>query len=36
MRHFRLWLLLIGALSIAAEVTGALAVLWRQRDARLF
>ena len=34
MRHFRLWLLVIGVLSVAAELTGALAVFWRQRGAR--
>jgi hypothetical protein len=29
MRHFRLWLLLIGLLSLVAEAVGALAVFWR-------
>jgi len=29
MRHFRLWLLLIGALSLAAEAAAAMAVFWR-------
>jgi hypothetical protein len=30
MRHFRLWLLVIGVLSLAAEAIGALAVFWRR------
>jgi len=34
MRHFRLWLLVIGVLSLLAEACGALAVLWRQRGPR--
>jgi hypothetical protein len=29
MRHFRLWLLLIGALSLAAEAVAAAAFFWR-------
>jgi hypothetical protein len=29
MRHFRLWLLLIGALSLAAEAIAAAAFFWR-------
>ena len=29
MRHFRLWLLLIGLLSLAAEALAAAAVFWR-------
>jgi hypothetical protein len=29
MRHFRLWLLLIGVLSLAAEALAAAAVFWR-------
>jgi hypothetical protein len=29
MRHFRLWLLLIGLLSLVAEAVGAAAVFWR-------
>jgi hypothetical protein len=29
MRHFRLWLLLIGALSLVAEAVAAAAVFWR-------
>jgi hypothetical protein len=29
MRHFHLWLLLIGALSLAAEALAAAAVFWR-------
>jgi hypothetical protein len=33
MRHLRLWLLLIGLLSVLAEAVGAAAVLWRQRGA---
>jgi len=31
MRHFRLWLLAIGILSVAAEAVAAAAVFWRQR-----
>jgi hypothetical protein len=30
MRHFRLWLLVIGLLSLVAEAIGALAVFWRR------
>jgi hypothetical protein len=30
MRHFRLWLLLIGVLSLAAEAVAAAAVFWRR------
>jgi hypothetical protein len=30
MRHFRLWLLLIGLLSLAAEAVAAAAVFWRR------
>jgi hypothetical protein len=30
MRHFRLWLLVIGILSLAAEAVGAAAVFWRR------
>ncbi len=33
MRHFRLWLLVIGVLSLVAEAIGALAVFWRRRAA---
>jgi hypothetical protein len=33
MRHIRLWLLAIGALSLAAEAAAAAAVFWR-RSAR--
>jgi hypothetical protein len=29
MRHFRLWLLLIGLLSLVAEAVAAAAVFWR-------
>jgi hypothetical protein len=29
MRHFRLWLLAIGVLSLAAEAVAAAAVFWR-------
>jgi hypothetical protein len=29
MRHFRLWLLVIGALSLVAEAVAAVAVFWR-------
>jgi hypothetical protein len=29
MRHFRLWLLVIGVLSLMAEAIGAIAVFWR-------
>jgi hypothetical protein len=28
MRHFRLWLFLIGALSVLAQAVGAAAVFW--------
>jgi hypothetical protein len=31
MRHFRLWLLVIGVLSLLAEAIAAVAVLWRAR-----
>jgi hypothetical protein len=30
MRHLRLWLLLIGSLSLAAEAAAAAAVFWRR------
>ena len=30
MRHFRLWLLLIGLLSLVAEAIAAAAVFWRR------
>jgi hypothetical protein len=30
MRHFRLWLLLIGVLSLLAEALGAAAIFWRR------
>jgi hypothetical protein len=30
MRHFRLWLLLIGLLSLVAEAVAAAAVFWRR------
>jgi hypothetical protein len=30
MRHFRLWLLLIGVLSLVAEAVAAAAVFWRR------
>jgi hypothetical protein len=30
MRHFRLWLLAIGVLSLAAEAVAAAAVFWRR------
>jgi hypothetical protein len=33
MRHFRLWLLLVGVLSLAAQGIGAIAVFWRGRPA---
>ena len=33
MRHFRLWLVVIGLLSVLAEAVAAAAVLWRQRRA---
>jgi hypothetical protein len=33
MRHFRLWLLTIGLLSLLAEAVAAAAVFWRQRQA---
>jgi hypothetical protein len=29
MRHFRLWLVVVGLLSLVAEAIGAIAVLWR-------
>jgi hypothetical protein len=29
MRHFRLWLLVIGVLSLVAEAIGAIALFWR-------
>jgi hypothetical protein len=29
MRHFRLWLLVIGVLSLVAEAVAAVAVFWR-------
>jgi hypothetical protein len=29
MRHFRLWLVLIGTLSVVAQAVGAAAVFWR-------
>jgi hypothetical protein len=29
MRHFRLWLLTVGLVSLAAEATAAAAVFWR-------
>jgi hypothetical protein len=29
MRHFRLWLLVLGVLSLAAEAVAAAAVFWR-------
>jgi hypothetical protein len=31
MRHFRLWLVAIGVLSVAAEAVAAAAVFWRPR-----
>ena len=31
MRHFRLWLLAIGILSLVAEAIGAVAVFWRRQ-----
>jgi hypothetical protein len=31
MRHFRLWLVGIGLLSVLAEAAAAAAVFWRQR-----
>jgi len=31
MRHFRLWLLAIGVLSLVAEAIGAAAVFWRRQ-----
>jgi hypothetical protein len=34
MRHFRLWLLVIGVASLAAEAIGAAAVLWRTAPRR--
>jgi hypothetical protein len=33
MRHFRLWMLAIGLLSLLAEAVAAAAVFWRQRQA---
>lgn len=30
MRHFHLWLLLIGVLSLAAEAIAAAAIFWRR------
>ena len=33
MRHFRLWLLLIGLLSLVAEAVAAAAVFWRRAGA---
>jgi len=32
MRHFRLWLLVIAVLSLAAEAIGAAAVFWRRAE----
>jgi hypothetical protein len=32
MRHFRLWLLAIGVLSLVAEAIGAAAVFWRRQQ----
>jgi hypothetical protein len=34
MRHFRLWLVVIGVISVAAEVVAAAAVLWRGSPVR--
>jgi hypothetical protein len=34
MRHFRLWLLVIGVLSLVAEAIGAVALFWRGGAAR--
>jgi hypothetical protein len=34
MRHFRLWLLVIAVVSLAAEAVGAAAVFWRARPRR--
>jgi hypothetical protein len=34
MRHFRLWLLVIGVASLAAEAVGAAAVFWRASPRR--
>jgi hypothetical protein len=34
LRHLRLWLLLIGLLSLAAEVVAAAAVFWRGAASR--
>jgi hypothetical protein len=33
MRHFRVWLFVIGLLSLLAEAVAAAAVFWRQRQA---
>jgi hypothetical protein len=33
MRHFRLWLVLIGIVSLLAEAVAAAAVFWRHRGA---
>jgi hypothetical protein len=33
MRHFRLWLIAIGVLSLLAEAVAAAALFWRQRQA---
>jgi len=35
MRHFRLWLVVIGFVSLAAEAVAAAAVFWRGRPHRL-
>jgi hypothetical protein len=34
MRHFRLWLLVIGVASLVAEAVGAAAVFWRASSRR--
>jgi len=34
MRHFRLWLLLVALLSVAAEAAAAAAVFWRDSPTR--
>jgi hypothetical protein len=34
MRHFRLWLLVIGVCSLLAQAVAAVAVLWRGGSAR--
>jgi hypothetical protein len=34
MRHFRLWLLVIGVASLVAEAVGAAAVFWRASPQR--